>query len=328
MTRREMLRNSGITLAAGGLTGMMPFSSIGKQTAHALDPNTSPCRVSLNTSTIRGYQLPVEKQIDLCAEAGFDGIELWVSDVEAYIKQGGTAEALGRQINQHGLVLENMISFSTWIADDPVQRAAGVRKMHQDMELTARLGGLYIAAPVQGVSAIVKQKLPEYSDRYRAILEEGVQTGVTPILELWGSGALNQLSDTASITIGAAHPSASMLLDFYHLYRGGNSFDSLRLINGSVLPVFHINDYPESIPREALEDADRVFPGDGFCPFDEILPILYETGFRGAFSIELFNQSYWESMDVVTLLKKSYEKTAATLQVYSSLNSKNSGDKG
>jgi len=320
MTRREMLRNSSMVLAAGGLSGLIPFSSTGK-TSPAPDKDTAPCRVSLNTATIRGYELPVEEQIDRCAEAGFDGIELWVSDVETYIKRGGTAEELGRRINQHGLILENMISFSAWIADDAVQRTAGMQKMRQDMELTARLGGKYIAAPVQGVSAIEKQKLPAYSDRYRMILEEGVQTGVIPILELWGSGALNQLSDTAAITIGAAHPDASMLLDFYHLYRGGNSFDSLRLINGSILPVFHINDYPESIPREALEDADRVFPGDGSCPFDRILPVLYETGFRGAFSLELFNKTYWESMDVVTLLKKSYEKTAATLQVYLSSNS-------
>src|SRR5690606_3241764 len=92
ITRREMLRNSGIALAASGLVGATPFSSTGKQMVHTSDRNTGPCRISLNTSTIRGYQLPVEQQIDLCAEAGFDGIELWVSDVEAYIKRGGTAE--------------------------------------------------------------------------------------------------------------------------------------------------------------------------------------------------------------------------------------------
>ena len=305
MTRREMLRNSGIAIVASGLIGVVPSS---------VAPKSNPYRVSLNTSTIRGYQLPVEKQVDLCAEAGFEGIELWVSDVEAYIKQGGTAAELGQRIKQHGLVLENMISFSTWMADDPGARKSGIKKMRQDMELTAQLGGRYIAAPVQGVPVFEKQHLSEYSDRYRMILEAGVQAGVTPLLELWGGGALSQLADTVSITIGSAHPDASMLLDFYHLYRGGNSFDSLRLINGGILPVFHINDYPASIPRTALNDSDRVFPGDGSCPFDKLIPVLYETGFRGAFSIELFNKSYWESMDVKTLLKQSYEKTATVVQ--------------
>lgn len=314
ITRREMLQASGIALVAGGLTGMVSCSSSDTQRKTPSEKKERPFRVSLNTSTIRGYKLPVEEQIDLCAEAGFEGIELWVSDVETYIEQGGSAEALGDRIKQHGLVLENMIAFSTWIADDATQRAAGVQKMRQDMELTARLGGAFIAAPAQGITIIEKERLHEYADRYRVILEEGVQAGVIPILELWGAGAISQLSDVTAIAIGAAHPQASMLLDFYHVYRGGNSFDSLRQLNGGNLPVFHINDYPASIPREALKDADRVFPGDGSCPFDQVIPLLYDTGFRGAFSIELFNQRYWGSMDVSTLLKESYSKTVNTLE--------------
>lgn len=313
MTRREMLRASGLAIAASGLTGVLSCTPQAKQTGKNPGKTKTPFRISLNTSTIRGYKLPVEQQIDLCAEAGFEGIELWVSDVETYIKQGGTPEALNRQMKQHGLVLENMIAFSTWIADDAERRAEGIRKMRQDMELTARLGGAYIAAPVQGIATIEREKLPEYADRYRTILETGDQTGVTPLIELWGAGALNQLSDAAAITIGTAHPKASMLLDFYHLYRGGNSFDSLWQINGGSLPVFHINDYPGSPARETLKDSDRVFPGDGVCPFDKVLPLLCQTGFKGGLSIELFNQTYWETMDVKALLKECYAKTSVVL---------------
>ena len=57
-----------------------------------------PFRVCLNVSTIAGYKLPVQKQIDLCAEAGFEGIELWTRDVDAFVKQGGTYETLRRQL--------------------------------------------------------------------------------------------------------------------------------------------------------------------------------------------------------------------------------------
>ena len=313
MTRREMLYASGIAITAGGVSGFLSSASPGNSTGKGMHKAKNPFRISLNTSTIRGYKLPVEQQIDLCAETGFEGIELWASDVKSYIKQGGTPEALHRQIKQYGLVLENMITFSTWIADDPVRRAEGIRMMREDMELAVRLGGSYIAAPVQGISGIEREKLSEYSSRYHTILEDGDEIGVTPIIELWGSGALNQLSDAAAITIGTAHPKAAMLLDFYHLYRGGNSFDSLWQINGKSLPVFHINDYPASLPRETLKDADRVFPGDGVCPFNKVLPLLYQTGFRGALSIELFNSTYWDTMDVKELLEKSYRSTLTVI---------------
>ena len=315
MTRREMLRLSGMTIAAGGLTNIL--SCTPKTNDPGEKPNKEhkrPFRISLNTSTIRGYKLPVEEQIDLCGKTGFEGIELWVSDVEAYMKQGGTPEDLAKQMKSHGLLLENMIAFSTWAADDPHLRDEGVRKMRQDMELTAKLGGKYIAAPVQGIQSIEKEKIEEYASRYRQILLTSDEASVTPIMELWGAGALNQLSDAASIAIATAHPKATMLLDFYHLYRGGNSFESLRLINGAALPVFHINDYPAEPVRTELKDADRVFPGDGICPFNEVLPILYHSGFRGGLSVELFNQNYWDTMDVETVLQQSFDKTLQVIR--------------
>ena len=48
-----------------------------------------PFRVCLNVSTIAGYKLPVQKQIDLCAEAGFEGELHGPRDVDAFVKQGG-----------------------------------------------------------------------------------------------------------------------------------------------------------------------------------------------------------------------------------------------
>ncbi|MDL2278700.1 sugar phosphate isomerase/epimerase [Parabacteroides sp. OttesenSCG-928-G07] len=316
LTRREMLRHSGMAILAGGLMGITPSCSSkdrSGQSSLKTGPKKRPFRISLNSSTIRGFNLPVEEQIDLTVEAGFDGIELWVSDVENYIKQGGTPEALAERMRSAGLTLENMIAFSTWISDDPSRREEGKRRTRESMELTARLGGKYIAAPAQGIRVIEREKLPEYAERFRQILEIGDETGVMPILELWGGGALNQLSDTAAITIGTGHPKATMLLDFYHLYRGGNSFDSLRQLNAAMLPVFHINDYPAEPVRTELNDADRIFPGDGICPFTEVIPMLYQSGFRGGFSVELFNQNYWDTMDAKTVLRTSYEKTVQVI---------------
>jgi len=171
------------------------------------------------------------------------------------------------------------------------------------------MSGKYIAAPVQGIDFIDSSKFSDYAKRYRAILELGRETGVIPILEVWGTGALHKVSDCAHIAIGSGHPDATMLFDFYHVYRGGNDWNTIDLVNAGKLPVMHMNDYPASPQREKLTDADRVFPGEGICPYDEVIPKLYKAGFRGGFSVELFNRSYWNSMDAETILKESYERT-------------------
>lgn len=315
ISRRDMLRNSGMALLGGAMSGLASCVPGKEEKKGRVDVplKKRPFRISLNVSTISGYKLPVDRQIELCREVGFEGIELWTRDVEAWVAQGGTYSDVGRRLRDSGLLLENMIGFAPWFADDPRQREDGLIQMRHDMEMTAVLGGKYIAAPAQGVTTFDRGKLPEYADRYRAILEIGDEVGVTPILELWGAGVLSQLSDTMAIAMATGHPKASLLLDFYHLYRGGNRFDSLRLLNGRALPVFHINDYPELPPRTELRDSDRIFPGDGICPFDSVLPLLSDIGFQGGLSVELFNKRYWETMDVKEVLRASYEKTAQVI---------------
>jgi sugar phosphate isomerase/epimerase len=177
------------------------------------------------------------------------------------------------------------------------------------MEMTARIGGKHIAAPLMGVERIDRERLDEYARRYRQVLEIGRATGVTPLLELWGGGALYSLADTVHIALGTDHPDANMLLDFYHLYRGGNSLEGLKMLNVARLPLFHINDYPASSPREQLNDSDRVYPGDGICPFQTILPFLFSAGFDGAFSVELFNEGYCSQQTPEQMLAVTLEKT-------------------
>ena len=298
MTRRNFLETSAFIYAGLSLTGC---------TGTASNSSTKQFRISLNTSTIRTYQLPVEQQIELCGAAGFDGIELWMSDIQKYLDRGGSLPDLARKLKDNRLILENMIGFAAWASDDEDERRKGQLQMQHDMELTAQLGGKYIAAPMMGVKRIERERLDDYAQRYRQILDAGKSLGVVPLLEIWGSGALYHLADALHIVVATGHPDANLLLDFYHLYRGGNSFDSLKLLNAARLPLFHINDYPASPPREQLKDNDRVYPGDGVCPFPEIIPFLFQSGFCGAFSVELFNDGYCkqpiEQMLAITLDK-------------------------
>jgi len=299
LTRRKFLGAS--ALALGGLA--LPAG------CHSAESKkTAPFRISLNVSTIRPYRLPVDQQIEVCGKAGFDGIELWVSDIQAYLEGGGSLPSLASKLKDNRLVLENIIGFAPWASDNPERRDTGLQQMQREMEMTAALGGKFIAAPLSGVNRL-ESSLDEYAERYLRVIEAGKTLGVTPLLELWGAGALSKLANAVYIILATGHPDANLLLDFYHLYRGGNSFDSLNLINLAHLPLFHINDYPAAPPREQLNDRDRVYPGDGICPFDKIIPLLYKGGFRGGFSVELFNEEYCRNKTVEEVLAITLEKT-------------------
>ena len=252
-------------------------------------------RFCLNTSTVRGQNLSVPQQIDLAAQAGYDGIEPWIGDLRKYVEQGGKTAELAKRIEDAGLIVESAIGFANWIVDDPDRRQQGLESAKQDMELVAAVGGRRIAAPPAGATREAGLDLSAAAERYRKLLELGESTGVAPQLELWGfSKNLSRLGELMYVAVESGHPDACVLPDVYHIYKGGSDFAGLELIAGSRMHVFHMNDYPAEPPRETIGDADRVYPGAGVAPLGKILRTIFDNGFRGALSLELFNRDYWK----------------------------------
>jgi sugar phosphate isomerase/epimerase len=286
ITRRKSLKLFGAASAAS----LFPLSSC----TTAKKEEGSHFTYCLNTSTIRGQGQGLVETIEIAAEAGYDGVELWLNDIHAYVDQGNTLADLRKIIESNSLMVEGAIAFAAWIVDDPDQRREGLIQMEKDMNTMAELGCKRIAAPPSGFSGSILDFL-KAGERYRQVIELGRRTGVMPQLEFWGpSPALHHLGQALYIAAAADDPDARILADAYHLFRGGSGFNGLKMLNGSVLEIFHMNDYPGNIPREELKDSDRVYPGDGIAPMKEILADLHKMGGTKVLSLELFNQTYWE----------------------------------
>ena len=109
----------------------------------------------------------------------------------------------------------------------------------------AALGCHRIAAPPAGVEKDKPLDFQKAGARYREILSLGRKYKVMPQLEFWGaSGTLYNLGQALAIAAAANDPDARILPDVYHLFRGGSGFDGLKLVNGKVIEVIHMNDYP------------------------------------------------------------------------------------
>jgi sugar phosphate isomerase/epimerase len=248
----------------------------------------------LNTSTIRGQKLSIVDEITLASRAGYGALEPWIDELEKYAASGGSLDDLGKRLRDSGISVPSAIGFFEWIVDDPDRRRKGLEATRRGMELVRRIGGERLAAPPVGAIDAPICDLVKIAGRYRALLELGDQMGVVPQVEIWGfSRTLSRLGEAACVAIEAHHPKACILPDVYHLYRGGSDFKSLRLLGPSSVHVLHLNDFPADPPREKLNDADRVYPGDGVAPLRELLFDLAQAGMRVTLSLELFNRKYW-----------------------------------
>lgn len=311
VSRRKALIKSG--LALGAAVAAKPFY---QQNAKAEDSSNAtgkgsasqPFLFCMNTATLRGQKLGIVKELEVTAQAGYDAIEPWVDSIEAYVKGGGKLSDLRKRIADLGLTVESAIAFPPWIVEDEAARAKGLEQAKREMDLVAQIGGKRIAAPPSGATNLPKLDLLKIGDRYRALLDVGHQLGVLAQLELWGfSQNLSRLGECACVAIETGDPKACILIDVYHLYKGGSDISGLALLGPSAIHVMHMNDYPSDPPREKIDDSFRVFPGDGIAPFAEILKLLKRDGGQKVLSLELFNKKYW-AQDPLTVAKNGLAK--------------------
>ncbi len=302
--RRQVL--STIALAASAAT-------IKAEAAQPQKSNFIPC---LNMSTIRGQKLGFVKELETASKAGFGSVEIWIDSLQDYIKNGGTVADASKIIKDLGLTIENAIGFAQWIVEDETARTKGVEQLKREMELLAKVGCKRVATPPVGAQTPQSAKidLNLVAERYRTILQISDQTGVVPQLELWGfSKNLSKLSEVIYVATEAGHPSARLLLDVYHLYKGGSSLDALALIGKPAIEVFHVNDYPSTLSKEVIVDADRVYPGDGVAPFSKILKTIQNPSRPVVISLEVFNKTYY-AQDPLEVAKTGLAKIKSVLK--------------
>ncbi|MEP0713564.1 sugar phosphate isomerase/epimerase family protein [Algoriphagus sp.] len=282
MKRRNLLKS--IALGATAL----PLAPALASTTQKKDATI---QFSLNTSTLRGQKLTLPQLIEVSAKAGYDGIELWISELEAYLQTGKSLTSLKKHFRDAGISPFNAIGFAPWMAQDVEKSKAGFEQMEKEMGMLAEIGCTRIAAPAIGATDPVD--LLAAGEQYARLLALGRKTGVMPQLEFWGAfPPFHQLGQCLATAAAANDPDARLLPDVYHLFRGASGFEGLKLVNGNAIEVFHMNDFT-SKPRLEQKDSDRVYPGDGIGPMKEIAAILKAMGGNKILSLELFNETYW-----------------------------------
>lgn len=299
MNRRESLQAIG--LATAGL--MFPIT--GANLSRKKETNFRFC---LNTSTISGQNLGLKKNIEIAARAGYDGLELWIRDIQEYLDAGNSLTGFNRYIRDTGLEVVNAIGFAPWLSDIEETSERGFSEMREEMEMLASIGCTRIAAAPAGEFEQSELNLFEAGEKYRRLLDLGRETGVTPQLEFWGSSpVLFHMGQIMMAAVVADDADVRLLPDVYHLFRGGSGFESLKMLQGNMIEVFHINDYPGDKRREEQNDADRIYPGDGAAPMNQIYADLKKMGGVKYLSLELFNRTYWQQ-DALEVAKTGLEK--------------------
>ena len=268
----------------------------------------SPFGYCLNASTIRGT--PILQQIEVAAAAGYGAIELWFSDLDEALHSGTTLERVRGALDANGIVAATLIYLCDWFeaaaSDWPKTLAECRHRLEQAAALGAKHG---IASPPAGTADIGMG-----ARRYCKLLEAGVQLGTLPAMEFLGFvQQFNTIESALEVIERAGHPAGTIVIDPFHIFRGGGSLESISKLRGEQIAIAHFNDAPAFPSREEQHDRDRVWPGDGHLDLARYCALLRQIGYGGWLSLELFREDLWRR-DPLKVARLGLEKMRAVVE--------------
>lgn len=217
--------------------------------------------------------------LDGVAAAGFAGVGLDHYTLGAFVRAGGRVDDLGPMLRTRGLSCTDVGVVQ--LGENDVAPAA------HELARVARPTGatLCIAALLQPIAdAVAIRQLDAAAD----VLADA---GVRLAFEFTAYGPARTLANAIRICEAVGWERCGLLIDTWHVFRGGEPLSLLRSLDGEQVALVHVNDGPSPSGIDPVFEGrfGRQAPGTGTFALDEFAAALDEIGYRGPISVEVLS---------------------------------------
>lgn len=255
----------------------------------------TPRGIYLNGATI--MTTPTARHIEISRAAGFDGVEVRAERLLGAPDELGEAAAIvrpGEVWSLNGIQLQLQ-------ADGTLDRERLDAELPPRLEICRALGAAYLlVVPPRAAGANRGGSIAAMRDGLAVIRDRAATISVGTAFEFLGFGDCPIDTPAVAGEVVAGVPGVEVVLDSCHWHASGSG--SLEDFPVDRLAMTHLNDAPPKPPRE-IEDADRILPGRGVIRLADLVRDLRARGYRGPWSLETFNPTYW-SEDPLQLATK------------------------
>ena len=243
-------------------------------------------------STVCSLDSSLETILEDYAAGHCDAVDLWLGHAETFLETHTPAEL--RELLAMAGITPVAASFQGGLLTSQGEaRQAHWRHFESRLALLREL-----AIPVLVVAGDAFGPLgPEDLSRLSLSLSEAAtraaDAGVRLALEFDARASFpNNLQSAVALVEDVGHPSLGICLDWFHFSVGPSKPLDLYLLSSETLAHVQLSDTAD-VPREMATDSDRILPGEGSSPPDELIRRLGEIGYAGAGSVELQNPRLW-----------------------------------
>ena len=239
------------------------------------------------------------ERAEIVGAAGFHGFGTILADVQRAEATIGYRE-MRRVLAGSGIKYVELEFLVDWYAD-------GKRRSHSDK--TRR--DLLAAADALGARDIKigpdfdtpTADIPRMQGCFADLCRDAAKYGADIAIEMMPWSNVRTIETARAIVEGADQPNGGIVLDIWHLARGGIAYDQIKTIPPRFIRSVEIDDAAASAVGSLVEDTihRRLFPGAGALNPPAFINAIQATGWRGCYGVEILSSVYrkWPIKEVV-----------------------------
>ncbi|WP_116950939.1 bifunctional sugar phosphate isomerase/epimerase/4-hydroxyphenylpyruvate dioxygenase family protein [Jiangella endophytica] len=244
-------------------------------------------RTSIATVCLSGT---LTQKLHACAEAGFDGVEIFEPDLVAAPESPEEIAALAHRL---GLSLDLYQPFRDAEGVSDESFAAVLHRARSKFRLMRRLG-IDTMLVCSNVATATVDDDEHSAAQLRRLGDEAAPYGVRLAFEAlaWGR-YVDDYRRAWRITELADHPNVGVCLDSFHILSRGHDPAAIEDIPGEKIFFLQLADAP-ALTMDVLSWSrhHRLFPGEGAFDLSRFVGHVLAAGYRGPLSLEVFNDTF------------------------------------
>lgn len=221
-----------------------------------------------------------------------EAVDLWLGHAETHLEHHGVGEL--REL----FAMRDIAPVAASFQGGLLTGRGDARREHwghfeRRLELLRELGIPVLVVAGDAFGPLGPQDLADLSGNLAASAAMAADAGVRLALEFDARASFpNNLQSAVALVEDVGHPNLGICLDWFHFSVGPSKPLDLSLLRRETLAHVQLSDTAD-VPREMAADSDRILPGEGGSPPDELVRRLVEIGYSGAVSVEVLDPRMW-----------------------------------
>jgi 2-keto-myo-inositol isomerase len=243
-------------------------------------------------ATVCSLDASLETILEDYAAGHCDAVDLWLGHAEGFLEKHGRA-ALQERLARHGIAPVAASFQGGLLTSQGEARLEHWKHFEARLPLLRDLGIPVLVIAGDAFGPLGPQDLGRLSMSLIEAAKRAADAGVRLALEFDARASFpNNLQSAVALVEDVGHPALGLCLDWFHYTVGPSKPLDLMLLSPDTLAHVQLSDIAD-VPREMAGDSDRILPGEGSSPPDQLIARLREIDYRGAVAVELHNPALW-----------------------------------